>query len=94
MIIYSELTGKQYNSVDECLAAEDSLKKQIEKEEELKRAKEEELEEAYEEAIEACERYMELAGIDYKDLDDGFKIKINRKITEEDLDKIWEGFFK
>lgn len=56
MIIFSELTNKQYDSVKDCLAAE----KEFKAKEDTKRA---ELDKAYEEAIAACDRYLELAGI-------------------------------
>lgn len=43
MIIYSELTGKKYNTVEECIAAEKELKEQVEREREQRRKEREEL---------------------------------------------------
>lgn len=78
MIISSEITGKTYKTVYECLADE---KEFIRKEEEAKAAKEaheKELNDAYEEAIAACERYLKLTGVDVDINDNGYKITIDR----------------
>ena len=56
MIISSELTGKTYKTVEDCLAAEKEYRR-----EEAERARK--LDKAYEEAIAACNRYLELAGV-------------------------------
>ena len=64
MIISSELTGKTYKTVEECIAAEKEFFRKKEEEEKAKMAHQKELDEAYEEAIAACERYFKLAGVD------------------------------
>ena len=79
MIISSELTGETYKTVEECLAAEASYKEKEEEKRKAAQRKRQELDEAYEEAITACDRYLKLAGIDYKILDEEpwatFKVK-------------------
>ena len=66
MIIYSEILEKAFDTVDECLDAELEYKRaeaKAKKEaEELQKAKDE----AYDEAIKACEKYLELCGIEIK----------------------------
>ena len=47
MIIISELTGKEYKTVDECIKAEKDFLKKKEEEERAKKAHEEELDKAY-----------------------------------------------
>ena len=69
MIISSELTGKTYKTVEECLAAEEVFKKEEEKKRKAKELHEQELDKAYEEAIAACDRYLKLAGINNDTLD-------------------------
>lgn len=65
MIISSELTGKVYETVDECLAAEAKYKKKKEEEEKAKKAHDEAVNKAYEEAVAACERFFEISGISF-----------------------------
>ena len=55
MVIYSEITGKSYNTVKECLDAENDYKSK-----KAERAK------AYEELVEACNNYSKLTGKTYK----------------------------
>lgn len=64
MIISSELTGKKYKTVNECLADEKEFKR---KEEELKKAEkeyEEKLAKAFKKAEDACNEFFELAETD------------------------------
>lgn len=70
MIIISEITGKQYNTVDDCLKAEKLFKKEQEEKERLEKERKIALDEAYEEAIEACCRYLEMAGVDISDAEE------------------------
>lgn len=75
MIIVSEITGKEYKTVNECLAAEaeyNRAQKEKEKAEAERKAK---LEKAYDEAIAACEKYLDLAGI---------KVEFDEDEDEED----------
>jgi len=74
MIISSELTGKQYNSVKECLEDEKNFLRKKEEEEKAKKEHEKALNKAYEEAVAACERYFELAGIKIDIDEDGYTI--------------------
>lgn len=73
MVIFSELTGQKYKSVDECLKAEEAFKAEQEAErkaEEAKRAeavkKQKEIDDAYEKAMQACDEYLKLVGIQVK----------------------------
>lgn len=64
MIISSEITGKTYNTVEECLAAEKSF---VEKKEKLEAKKNE----AYKKAIAACDEYLDLCGVEIKSTPSG-----------------------
>ena len=66
MIISSELTGKTYETVEDCLAAEKAFKEEEKRKAEAEAKKNEELDKALDEVIAACEKYLELAGINYK----------------------------
>lgn len=75
MIIYSEILDKTFDSVDECLDAELEFRRAEKAREEAEARRQAELDEAYEDAIAACERYLELAGVD---------VKIENVIEEDD----------
>lgn len=77
MVIYSELTGKQYKTVEECLAAEKELKEQVEREKEARRQErkklESEIEKTYKTIVAEWKHYLDLlekAEIDVTDLED------------------------
>lgn len=77
MIIYSELTGKQYNTVEECVEAENRLKEQIQKEKEARRKEREQLksdiEEVYKSMVNSWIKYVDLlerANYDVSSLED------------------------
>lgn len=78
MIIYSELTGETYETINECLDAEVKYVKEKQKAEEEEKEHQRLLDEAYTEAIEACERYLELAGV---------KFEIDESEDKEDEDE-------
>lgn len=66
MYIYSEKTGRKYNSVDECLEAEkkhdEEIAKEVERKKCLREQKEErahEVTEAFDKAYELLEKYQE-----------------------------------
>lgn len=63
MIISSELTGKQYKTVQDCLSDEKLYKKRLEEEKRAEEKRKKELEEAYNEAVIACNKYLELCGV-------------------------------
>ena len=87
MIISSEITGKTYKTVDDCLADE---KKFLEKQEAEKKARKEheaKKQAAYEEAIAACEKYLDLCGIDIEFTDHGYKATF---LSDDKADKIFE----
>ncbi len=69
MIISSELTGKTYKTVEECLEAEAIFAEEQKKKQEAEQLRSKKLDEAYKEAIAACDRYLELAGVDTETLD-------------------------
>ena len=82
MIISSEITGKTYDTVEDCIAAEREFKAKEREKKEAEKKHKEELDKAYEEAIAACDKYLELAGV---------------KIEEKEInsvDKLIEEFFK
>ena len=64
MIISSELTGKRYKTVEECLEAEKEFLRRKEEEKKAKEAQQAAIDKAYEEAVAACDKYFELVGID------------------------------
>lgn len=78
MIIYSEITGKEYDSVNECLDDELAYKKAEKERVELE-------EKAYNEAIEACDRYLKLMGVD---------INADELIDDNDEDDYEEEIFE
>ena len=84
MIIYSELTGETYETVNECLDAEVKYVKEKQKAEEKEKEHQRLLDEAYTEAIEACEKYLELAGV---------KFEIDESEDEDDEDDDKEESF-
>lgn len=82
MIISSEITGKIYDTVEDCIAAEREFKAKEREKKEAEKKHKEKLDKAYEEAIAACDKYLELAGI---------------KVEEKEInsvDKLIEEFFK
>lgn len=64
MIIYSELTGKQYKTVEDCVEAEKKLKEEIQKQKEARRKEKEELRNQIEKTYKAIVANW----IDYLDL--------------------------
>ena len=88
MIISSELTGKTYETVDECLKAEEQYRLQKEAEAKAKADHEKAMDEAYKKAIEACDAYLKLAGIEYEGTDHGYRVKIH---SNDKADQIFEA---
>ena len=74
MKIISEITGKEYKTVDECLAAEKIFAEKKIKEEARKKALEEKKEAAYQKAIEACDEYLRLCGVELEFDNNGYKM--------------------
>lgn len=68
MIIQSEVTGKTYQTVEECLDAEKAYKAQIEAAELEKKEKQEKIDNAFAEICDAWKAYVQT----YKDL--GYKL--------------------
>lgn len=75
MIISSEITGKTYNTVDECLAAEKSFIEKKEAEEKAKKELEAQKNEAYKKAMAACDEYLKLCGIEVEFNDNGYTME-------------------
>lgn len=77
MIIYSEILSKQFNTVEECLAAEEQYNKKL-KEDEARRKKEREeveklIHDCYETLVHAWENYEKVltkAGASVDDMED------------------------
>ena len=79
MIIISEKTKKQYNTIEECIAAEKEYDAKIQKEKEQRKMLEEqrsirlaEIEAAYDEIIKARKKYSDL--LDKYNVDYGYSI--------------------
>ena len=77
MIIYSEVLGKQFNSVEDCLAAEEQYNKKLKEEEERRKKERAEIEkiinECYETLVRAWGNYekaLTVAGISVDDMED------------------------
>ena len=87
MRIISDITGKEYKTVDECLKAEEQYKLQKEAEAKAKAEHEKALDEAYHKAIAACDEYLKLAGIEADFGDNGYRVKIH---SNDKADKIFE----
>lgn len=85
MIISSEITGKTYESVEECLADEKDFKAKEEAKKQAEKEHQEALDKAYEEAIAACDRYLELAGI---------KVEEKEISKTSDIEKLLSDFFR
>ena len=66
MIIYSEILGREFDSVNECLDAELAFKRKEKEKKEAEEKRQKALDEAYQKAIDACEEYLKLAGVDIK----------------------------
>ena len=95
MIIISELTGKEYKTVDECLEAEEIFLKEKEEKEKAEKERKAALDKAYKEAIAACDKYLELAGIKIDEDEDGiqcFKFTVDED-DEDFFKKLVETFF-
>lgn len=98
MIISSELTGKTYKTVEDCIAAEKEFFRKKEEEEKAKEAYLEELDKAYTEAIEACERYFEIANINVDIDKERNSVTISERTTDNSdgdnrLDLFWKLIF-
>lgn len=93
MIIVSELTGKEYKTVDECLKAEKDFRKKKEEEEKAKKAREEELDKAYHDAIAACDKYLKLRGIEIEEDENSFIATFKGKDGDELFEKFFELMF-
>ena len=78
MIISSEITGKTYKTVDECLKKKKKfIEEKKAKEEAAKAVKEFEAkkDEAYKKAIAACDEYLKLCGVEVEFGDHGYTMK-------------------
>lgn len=84
MIISSELTGKYYTSVAECLKDEELFLKKQEEEKKAKEEHEKALDKAYEEAVAACDKYFKLAGIEVEIDDDSYTITTTSEDKRDD----------
>ena len=77
MIIYSELTGQQYKTVEECVEAERKLKEEVQRQKEARRKEREQLktdiEEVYKSMVNSWIKYIDLlerANYDVSSLED------------------------
>ena len=74
MIISSEITGKTYKTVEECLAAEKKFVEEKEAKEKAAKELEAKKDEAYKKAITACDEYLKLCGVEVDFNDNGYKV--------------------
>ena len=93
MIILSELTGKEYKTVDECIKAEKDFLKKKEEEEKAKKAHEEELDKAYHDAIAACDKYLKLRGIEIEEDENSFIATFKGEESNELFEKFFDMMF-
>lgn len=77
MVIYSEILGKQFKTVEECLAAEEQYNRKLKEEELLRKQEKEKAEKAvhngYETLLSAWNNYIKalrMAGYDIDDMED------------------------
>lgn len=84
MIISSEITGKTYKTVDECLAAEKVFIEKKEAEEKAAKELEAKKDAAYKKAIAACDEYLKLCGIEIQFGDHGYRLKYHSDGTLAD----------
>ena len=75
MIISSEITGKTYKTVEECLAAEKKFAEEKEAKEKAAKELEAKKDAAYKKAIAACDEYLKLCGIEVEFGDHGYRLK-------------------
>lgn len=87
MIISSEITGKNYKTVDECLAAEKKFLEEKARKEEAAKELEAKKDEAYKKAVEACDEYLKLCGVELEFNDHGYKLHY---YGDGKSDEIWE----
>lgn len=90
MIIFSELTEKQYDSVEECEEAEREFKEAKEREQAEKEAHDAEVEQAYDDAIKACNKYLELSGVKVVDKTDNSEEDEYEELDKTENSDDWE----
>lgn len=91
MVIYSEITGKKYKSVDECLREEELFLKKKQEAEERRRKEREQIEaevrNSYENLVTAWRLYLKLlnkAGIEIEDMEDKALIFVEVVLDADD----------
>ena len=94
MRIISDITGQEYRTVDECLAAEEIFLQRRAEEEAKEKAFQKKKDEAYRKAMTACDEYLKLRGIELELIDGGYKIIVHSndtadKIFEDILNLMW-----
>lgn len=91
MVIYSEITGKNYKSVDECLREEEIFLERKQKAEERRRKEREQIEaevrNSYENLVTAWRLYLkwlDKAGIEVEDMEDKALIFVEVVLDADD----------
>lgn len=87
MRIISDITGCEYKTVDECLAAEKKFLEEKESKEKAAKELEAKKDEAYKKAIAACDEYLKLCGVELEFNDHGYKVRYH---NEGKADEIFE----
>ena len=75
MRIVSDITGKEYKTVEACLEAEKKFLKEKEEAEKAAKELEQKKDEAYKKAIDACDEYLKLCGVEVDFDDHGYVMR-------------------
>ena len=89
MRIISDITGKEYKTVEFCLADEKKFLEAKEAEEKAAKELEAKKDEAYKKAIAACDEYLKLCGVDLEFTDNGYRVHYHRGDASK-ADEIFE----
>lgn len=89
MRIISDITGKEYKTVDECLRAEEEFLKAEEEKRIAEEVRAEKINAAYKKAMAAIDEYFDAVGIDFTETENGYRIHYCNSDSNI-ADSIWE----
>ena len=84
MRIISDITGKEYKTVELCLAAEEKFLKDKAEKEKAEKELAAKKDEAYKKAIAACDEYLKLCGVEVEFTDHGYTMKYHSDGSQAD----------
>ena len=87
MRIISDITGKEYKTVDECLKAEEQYRLQKEAEKKAKEETEKRKDFLYNRIMSDSEEYLKLCGLSIETSNHGYKVTMH---SDDKADKIFE----